>query len=168
MTIELFIWSFAYSLFATVIGGGILAFLFFWLREKVSPLPVVTGRWYFEMHTVKTAYRPFEGMRLRYVAMLLREGNRIAGTVEKIYENVSGGERWYEGKNRTRGIVEGFIEKRYFSKDRVTLHVVEAGHERESTNFHDLVVESNEQMRGRFTSTVADQDGGATWQRREF
>lgn len=168
MSIEIFILNFLYSLLATIIGGGILAFLFFWIREKIFPLPEITGRWYFEMRTIKSAYTPYNGMILRYVAMLWREGNRIEGTVEKIYENSSTGERNYEGKNRTRGIVNGFVQKNYFSKDRIVLHVIEDGHGRESTNFYDLTFKSDGDMAGSFSSMVAKQDGESKWQRNEY
>ena len=107
-------------------------------------------------------------MVLHYIAMVWREGNRIEGTVEKIYENSSTGERNYEEKNRTRGVVEGFIEKKYFSKDRIVLHVVEDGHGRESTNFYDLIVEAGGSMTGTFRSMVANQDGSVIWQREKF
>lgn len=168
MTKEQFALNFLCSLLATVIGGGVLAFLFFWLREKVFPLPKVTGRWFFEMHTINSAYNPYKGMVLRYMAILWREGNRIEGTVEKIYENSSTGEREYVAKNRTRGVIEGFVQKNYFSKDRVVLHVVENGHGRESTNLYDLTVSSDNEMTGSFSSMVANQDGEVKWQRDKF
>lgn len=168
MTIELFALNFLYSLLATIVGGGILAFMFFWLREKMFALPEVKGRWYFEMRTINSAYNPYKGMVLRYVAMLWREGNRIEGTVEKIYENSSTGERNYEEKNRTRGVVNGFVQKNYFSKDMIVLHVVEDGHGRESTNFYDLIVKSDSEMTGKFSSMVANQDGVSKWQRNEY
>jgi len=168
MSTELFALNFLYSFLATVSGGVFLTLLFFWLKEKCFPLPVVTGRWYFEVRTVNTTYNPYRGMVLRYVAMLWREGNCIKGTVEKIYENSSTGERKYVGTNRTRGIAEGFVEKNYFSKDQVVLHVVEDGHGRESTNLYDLTVISDENMTGKFSSMVADQDGDVVWQRNAF
>ncbi len=153
---------------ATILGGAILAALFFWMREKVFPLPEVTGRWYFEMRTVNTSYNPYENMILRYVAMLWREGNRIEGSAEKIYEKSSTGERSFDGKNRTRGKVEGYIEKNYFAKDRFFLHVIEDGHGRESTNFYELMADSKGVMSGSFSSMVADQDGKVIWQRKKF
>ncbi|GAA0569177.1 hypothetical protein [Caenispirillum bisanense] len=159
--------SFWADILATLIGGVILAVLFFWFRERVAPLPKVTGRWYFEVRTVETAYKPYEGMILRYVAMLWREGSRVGGTVEKIYENSSTGERDFVGTKRTRGQVEGYIEKSYFGKDRLLLHVIEVGHGRESTNFYDLIAEENE-MTGTFSSMVANQSGDVRWQRDEF
>lgn len=160
--------SFWADIMATLFGGVVLAVLFFWFREKVVPLPRITGRWYFEMHTVKTSYKPYDGMILRYVAVLWREGSRVGGTVEKVYENSSTGERDFVGKNRTRGQVEGYVEKNYFGKDKLFLHVIEDGHGRESTNFYDLVADSDTIMDGTFSSMVANQSGTVKWQRSEF
>lgn len=168
MSLELFGLNFLYSVLATVLGGFVLAAIFFWFRERIFPLPQVTGRWFFEMHTVSTTYKPYQGMILRYIAMIWREGNRVEGTVEKIYENSSTGQRSYEESNRTRGVIKGFIEKNYFSKDRVFLHVVEDGHGRESTHFFQLDADSNDSMLGNFSSMVANQDGKISWQRKEF
>lgn len=164
MNFEAF-WS---DFIVTILSGFLLALLFFWVREKVFPLPNLTGRWHFEMLTVKTAYKPYEGMVLRYVAMLTRIENKIEGTVEKIYERSSTVERNYVGKDRTRGVVTGYIEKNYFGKDKVFLHVVEDGHGRESTTFFNATVISQDKMDGTFTSMVADQDGEAFWQRDPF
>ncbi len=100
--------------------------------------------------------------------MLWREGNRVRGTAEKIYEKSSTGERDYVGANRTRGVVDGYLEKNYFAKDRLYLHVVEDGHGRESTNFYDVVIKSEKEMVGTFNSMVANQDGEVTWQRGMF
>jgi hypothetical protein len=156
------------DIIASIIAGAILALLFFWMREKYFALPDIAGRWYFEMHTINTLYLPYKGMVLRYVAILYCEGNRVQGTVEKIYEDSSTGKREYIGNNRTRGIVEGYLEKKYFSKDRIFLHVVEEGHGRESTNYHDVTIKTNENMDGKFISMVAGQDGNVIWQREEF
>jgi len=153
------------NIISTVIGGVVLAVLFFLTREKVCPIPPIAGRWYVTMHTVNSSYKPFEGMILKYVAMLWREGNVIQGTVEKIYENSSTGEREYTGKNRTWGQVVGYIEKNYFSRDRLFLHVIEDGHGRESTHFHELICKSKQEMKVNFVSMVADQDGEVVWQR---
>lgn len=168
MTVEDFWLNFLYSLLATLVGGFILAFLFFLIRERVFPPPKIAGRWFFETTTLHTAYNPYKDMRLRYMAMLWNEGNYIKGTVEKIYENSSTGERCYEEKNRRRGFIDGCIVKNYFSKDRVDLHLVVNDHGRESTYFFDIVIKSNSKMTGSFTSMVANQNGNVTWQRERF
>jgi hypothetical protein len=153
---------------ATVVGGVLLSILFFYAREKLFPLPEITGRWYMEITTENTSYNPFKNMILRYELMIWREGTRIHGSLEKIYENSSTGEREYIGENRTRGIVDGYLDKKIFTKDRLILHVIENGHGRESTNFYDLTVSSNKAMQGVFTSMIASQDGKVLLQRAPF
>lgn len=160
--------TFVSDVVATLVGGIVLALLFFWSREKLFPLSTITGRWHFEIRTTKTAYRPYENMILRYVAVLWREGHRVEGTVEKVYEDSSTGKREYVGSDRTRGVVQGYIEKNYFGRDRVYLHVIEQGHGRESTNFYELSFENHECMTGTFSSMVANQSGEIRWQRSEF
>lgn len=160
--------SFIPSIIATVVGGVTLALFFFWARKKLFPLPDIAGRWYFEVGTINTSYKPYSGMVLRYVAMLWREGNRIQGTAEKIYEKSSTGKKEYVGENRTRGMVDGYLEKNYFAKDRLYLHMVEDGHGRESTNYYDVIIRSDKEMVGSFNSMVANQDGEVTWQRDMF
>jgi hypothetical protein len=163
-------WSeFGISILETLVGGILLTFLFFLGKEKLFPLPPITGRWFFELKTVETAYNPYNDMVLRYVCFLWLEGNRIEGTVEKIYEKSSTGERPFVGDNRTRGVVTGYVKKSYLGKDRIFLHVVEDGHGRESTNFYDLIYKKSEEtMQGTFFSMVADQRGTTTWTKEGF
>ncbi len=101
--------------------------------------------------------------------MLWREGMAIRGTAEKFYEFThESGTKEYVGPERTRAKVEGFIQKNYLGKDRIIIHIVENGHGRESTNFHELKFESKVKMNGHFTSMVAKQSGNVTWQRTPF
>ena len=103
------------------------ALLFFLAKEKWFPLPSIGGRSYFEARTMETAYTPYTGMVLQFVAMLWREGHTVGGTVEKIYEQSSTGERSFVGQDRTRGVVDGYVEKNYLGRDRLVLHIVEDG-----------------------------------------
>jgi hypothetical protein len=160
--------SFWSDLLATVFGGIALALIFFLAKEKCFSLPNLTGRWFLEQTTQTTAYAPYEGMVLRYVLMLWLEGNRVEGTAEKLYENSSTGEREYIGTNRTRSIVSGYVEKRYFGSDRIYLHCVEDGHGRESTNFFVFTPAAGDRLAGTFTSMVAEQTGVARCQRNPF
>lgn len=160
--------SFWSDLIATIAGGIVLALLFFLAKEKWFPPPHLTGRWYLEQLTKNTAYAPYAGMILRYVVVLWREGNRVEGTAEKIYEISRNGERPFVGEKRTRAIISGYLEKRYFGRDKIYLHVVEDGHGRESTHYYDLVVTDIDTMCGTFVSMVADQNGLVKWQREPF
>ena len=153
------------SIGSTLFSGIVLAFIFFFFREKVFSLPNISGIWNIRSETKKTKYNPYQNMELRYVAMLCCGGSRIRGTIEKVYEKSSVDKLSYIGENRTRGEIDGFVEKRYFSKDRVKLHIIEHGQNRDSTTFHDLIVERNGQMKGSFSSTAADSKGDVTWQR---
>lgn len=160
--------EFVSSLISTIVGGAVLAFMFFFAKEKCFPLPKLTGRWYFEQNTDDTAYKPFEEMVLRYVAILVQDRGKIEGTAEKIYERSSTGEREYVGKNRTRAKIGGYIEKKYLGRDRIYLHVVEEGHGRESTTFYELTMSGSKSMRGDFSSMVAQSSGKVRWQRHPF
>lgn len=91
-----FLWNSA----STIVGGLVLAFLFFLIREKCFSLPTVTGRWHVEMRTRRSSYKPYNNMKLRYVAMLWREGTRVRGTAEKVHEDSSTGKRDYTGPGR--------------------------------------------------------------------
>ncbi len=153
---------------STVLGGILLALLFFISKEILLPLPEISGNWTFETKTIQTEYKPYQGMVLRYVAMLRREGPNVFGTTEKVYENSSTGIRNYTGSGRTRGQISGFIEKRYLSKDRVILHITEDGHGRESTHLYNLVVEKSDLMSGTFTSMVAGSEGEVVWKRKTY
>jgi len=160
--------SFWSDFLATVLGGIALTLIFFLAKEKWFQLPRLTGRWFMEQTTQVTAYVPYQGMILRYVVMLSLEGSRVEGTAEKIYENSSTGERTYTGKDRTRSIVSGYVEKRYFGKDRIYLHCVELGHGRESTNFFELTPAAGDELVGTFMSMVAEQEGVARWRRQPY
>ncbi|MCC5904112.1 MAG: hypothetical protein JJT87_19545 [Halomonas sp.] len=182
---EQFIESFSSGLFATFLGGSLLALFLFWVREKIVPRPEINGRWFFQIKTVNSAYNPYKDMTLTYVVMMGHEGGRIYGTTEKIYENSVNKNGPFVGEERVRGEIRGYIEKKYFGKDRVNLHIVEKGRKRDSTQFHTLKVkkkyihrdETNALnlkfrkeylMSGDFTSTVSDQDGNSKWQRHKF
>lgn len=153
------------SVVSTVVGGVILAVLFFLVREKVFPIPDHSGRWTVISKTEETNYKPFAGMQLRYTVILRCEGSNIYGTSEKTFEQSSQGPRTYVGDDRVRGEITGVIEKRYFSKDKTKLHVVEHGEKRESTIYYDLTVEERNLMTGKFFSTAADSKGKVEWKR---
>ncbi|MGR5154690.1 hypothetical protein [Photobacterium swingsii] len=161
--------SFLWNVLATVIGGCILTFLFFLIREKCFPLPDVNGMWHLKNITENSAYNPYKGMTLGYTVILWCDGNKVSGTTEKVYECSVNGEREFIGTNRCRGVVEGFIQKNYFSKDKIVLHIVEDGFGRESTYSYELdVYKKTNTLEGRFSTMVADQDGYTTWSREKF
>lgn len=159
--------SFWSDVVATIVGGSILAFLFFLLRERIFKFVDLDGSWVYEQKTITTAYNPYKGMTVRYIALLARDGNRLHGSAEKVCDITSDGkEREYVGEHRSLAVISGYIEKRYFSKDRISIHFTEEGERRSSSTFHVLECINLDQLEGRFTSTIANQIGTAKWSRR--
>jgi len=159
--------SFISDVVATVLGGAILAFFFFLLREKVFPFMDLDGSWVYEQTTMTSEYNPYINMTVTFLVLLARDGNRIYGSAEKIHEKTAdGNKREYVGKNRTRAKITGHIEKQYFANDRISIHIIEDGEMRESSTFHILECMKNGQLEGRFSSTIANQIGVVKWTRR--
>lgn len=158
----------AINVITTVASGLLLALILFFVKERWFGIPNITGKWYFEKTTLISSYTDYEGMILRYVAVIWREGGKLSGTVEKIYENSVTGEREYVGDKRSRGRLEGYYEVRYFSKDKIYIHIEEKGHGRESTSYFELEETENGGFIGFFNSFVANQEGQSTWQRKPF
>ncbi len=146
---------------AALISGILLTFLFFFIKEKLFPIPNITGKWTLEIKIKKTNYKPYKDMILKYSIIIYNIEKNIKGSAEKIYEKSTKEEKEYIGKKRTRAKIEGYIEKKYFGKDKIYLHIIEKGEERESTTFYELIYNSHIKLSGTFTSTIADQSGTA-------
>jgi hypothetical protein len=151
----------------TVTGGAILTILIFLIKERICPIPDLSGLWYLKQTTETSAYNPYKGVSLKYLLVLHCDGKKIEGTAEKLYEEsiTSEESRSYFGKNRTRATISGSIQKRYFEKDLIYLHVIEQGHGREYTTFYKLELQRSTGGIGSFSTTAADQTGSVLWQR---
>lgn len=104
-------------------------------------------------------------MILGYESILFQRGNSVYGTVEKIYENSSEGEREYIGKYRIQGKIDGHIDKKYLGKNQLTIQIIEEGEIRKSTWMHKLNIVSKCHMEGTFESTAAKQSGSVSWRK---
>lgn len=160
--------SFFADILATIIGGAVLTFFFFLIKEKLFSLSNISGKWYFQTNTLETKYNPYRNMILGYTAVIWKEGNRIEGTIEKIYENSSTGTRNIEGKNRKRSTFQGNLERKYFQSSLLQLHVNENAEGRESTTYYELEIKSKNNLEGIFNSMIAEQSGNTTWKRTPF
>lgn len=159
--------SFLSDLLATLVGSILLATLFFLLREKVFGYKELDGSWVYEQKTITSAFNPYMGMTVTFLVLLARDGNRIYGSAEKISDKTSyGKKREYVGKDRSRAEIQGHIEKRYFSRDRISIHIVENSVSRTSSTFHILECINDKNMEGRFSSTISNQTGEVVWTRR--
>ncbi|MGV8862603.1 MAG: hypothetical protein ACOH2O_08720 [Pseudomonas sp.] len=75
--------TFLSDVLATVIGGGLLALVFFLIKEKFFRYKDMDGSWIFEQMTLSSAYNPFKGMMVRYLVLIARDGNKLYGSAEK-------------------------------------------------------------------------------------
>jgi len=160
--------SFFSDVISTVVGGSLLTVIFFAAKEKIFPLPNISGPWNMRLTTESSSYHPYFGMILIYEIIMWNDGSRVYGAVEKVHEKSATGERYFVGKNRTRGVIEGCIQKNYFSADKLLLHITEVGHGRASSTFHTITIRPKSVMAGRFQSMVAEQIGTSEWQRGPF
>jgi hypothetical protein len=149
----------------TVVGGLVLAAIFFLLSDFVFPVPILSGLWRFETQAFLTSYRPYQGMKLTYLALLWQEGNVVLGTGEKIREDVGGTGRTYTAEHRSRVEIRGYATKRYFRKSVVVLHFKEQAERRESSTMHALVLSGPRRMDGEWVSTAANSSGAVVWKR---
>lgn len=148
---------------STVIGGLLLAFIFFVFRDFIFKFPALSGLWRFESETQSTSYNPYRGMKLTYLVLLWQEGPAIYGSGEKVREDLNGAVRTYTGAQRSRIEIRGYLTKRYLARSEVVLHFNEHSESRQSSTMQALKFEGRGKMGGTFASTVANSSGTARW-----
>ena len=153
---------------SSVVGGILLALLFFGWNDFIYQRNNLTGAWEFEYTVEHTTHDPFQDMKLRYRVLLVQEGKTITGTGEKIGEwTPAHGVVEYLPEKRAHIRVEGTVDYRFFSKDVVHLQYTEEGRVRESSTIQELSVISERDLRGDVYSTAANAQGTAAWERKQ-
>lgn len=156
------------SLAATVIGGIVLTITFFFAKEQLFSLPLVSGVWECQQTTLDSTYTPFKGMTVWYRIVLLQDDEKITGTGEKDRDTGSTGNHSYSGEHRIPIEITGKIEKSFTRSDVIRIHWSEDGTSRKSTTFHELRVsgsKKNGALFGKFSSTAGSCSGTAHWTR---
>jgi hypothetical protein len=132
----------------------------------------MSGQWRYEVRYERSAWNPYKGMRVQYVAQLVQDrAGKISGTAEKTLDiEADGKKRAYIGRWRIAARVTGQIA---FSMARrgwlINIHVEEFGEQRNSSSTHELVAKWKESsLRGAFTSTIADSAGHVVWKKEPF
>jgi hypothetical protein len=62
-------------------------------------------------------------MRLKYEAMIWQEGSALHGSTEKIFEHNLTEAFQYDNAKRTHGTLQGYIDRFYLRKNRITFHL---------------------------------------------
>ena len=120
------------AIITSIISGGLLTFLVFVIRDRLLGVPDLSGTWTYTCRVEKTSHDPFQGMEVKYIALIWLEGTAVHGTAEKVFERSSKGELKYVGEKRNRLTIEGYITNKYVYKDSVVLHIVENGRIRDT------------------------------------
>ncbi len=158
--------SFLSDILSNIVGGGILTFLFFLIREKCFRTFKLDGSWIYTQKTEISEYNPYKNMELIYLGLVLFNNSELSGMAKKIYEkSTKNPNKKYTGIDRVRVDIVGYLEKRYFSKDKLSIQIFEHG-TRESSTIHTLTVLDRNTLKGTFHSTIANQAGTVIWQRR--
>ena len=115
--------------------------------------------------TIKTEFKPYEGMRLEHTALVAQEGAVVIGSGEKVWEHTKERSHEFVGEKRPRWRLRGYVTKRFFAADEVVVHISEVGHIRPSTTVQQLKVNRSGQLMGYWWSTAANSYGSVTWRR---
>ncbi|MEM1401241.1 MAG: hypothetical protein AAGF58_15245 [Pseudomonadota bacterium] len=131
-------------------------------------LPALNGFWDFEIHYEQTNHGPFDGLDLRYTAVIIQQGTNFHGTGEKDAERLPNSDRWmeYSGGGRIPIEITGYIQRRFLGRDSIVLHIQERGTRRQSSAFQRLTLSGGDALVGTFDTTVADTSGPVRWERR--
>src|SRR5665213_1608211 len=158
--------SFFSDFCAALTSGVVLALLFFLFREWWHPLPSLTGHWYFETEVITSTNPDYLNLRLKYEATLWQAGPSVKGSAEKIFEHNSREAFEYDNAKRTRGDLEGYIDRFYLRRNRIVLHLGEKGRLRDSSSILDLHIEKADLV-GTLQSTAAGTFAKVTWSRQK-
>lgn len=155
--------SFIGSFFGRLLGATVPLLV----KKLAYEIPDLNGSWVYEQDTTQSAFNPYVGMKLRYLALLTVNENEVSGTAEKFWEHsVNGGVREYVGKNRSSATISGHVKRKIFGHHELIIHLHEDGHGRRYSTQHILTVTDNNILEGRFSSTAANQIGKCKWRRR--
>lgn len=148
---------------ATVVGGLSLTVILFFINEYIVPKKNLTGEWSAIFTTKETSYNTFKDLQTNWTFHLLQKGYEISGYAEKTSERQSGkGLLNFERSKRVHAKINGYLERKYFTKDQLNISFFEEGRERDTTAIIKLTIISSKKLTGLFSSTAADSKGTVT------
>ena len=151
----------------STISAILIAIIFFIWNDFFNNTSNLSGAWRVEDYVLESNYPQYEGMTLYFDVLLQQNGTEISGTAEKVVEKFKSGlERKIDGDERVRLEIIGTLKNNYFSKDRVTVHFIEHGIQRDTSTIMNLRVTSKNKIEGTFISTAADSRGKSVWKRK--
>jgi len=154
---------------SNIVGGLLLAYLFFVFREYVWPEPIFAGVWECEYIVADSVLNKYKGMHVFYHVTLIQAGKDLRGSGERDREiSALNGAMTYRKSDRVIVKVEGVIERRILRKTIIRIYWVQKGHERETSAFFELKVSGRKNKDGyigTFYTTAANCSGLSQWKR---
>jgi hypothetical protein len=148
------------NVYGTIIGGIALTLILFFCNEILFPIRNLSGEWEISSLTTKTAYIPYNNMRIIFKFHIVQKGLEITGSGEKVKEILANGPS-YEYERDKRIIVEivGTYKRNIFSSNKLYLNLIENGLKRSVRTTYILKAYSSNRFCGTFSSTAADSKG---------
>lgn len=160
----------------TIIGTILIGSFFMVASDYIFPPPNIHGKWEFTTYPDTAKSKTHSIMELSYTVRIFQEGNKLKGVGEKIQAEIPKNnlgiqelKEQYNGKQRTRIELEGFIEKNYFLQNKIKFIYHEGGSNgkgpRKTVTIQSLTVKDSNTLIGNFDSTISDSMGKTTWKK---
>ncbi len=154
-----------YNVVSTIVGGMVLAFIFFLLSDIVFALPDLNGKWSVYVTVTETEYAPYQDLRLEFEVILEQHGDELFGFAEKIQETTKNGQITIYGRSdRVRSKIQGHIDGKYLLNDTAITHFTEEGSKRTTTTLQSLTIQNDNIMSGKYYSTSGSK-GIVKWEK---
>jgi hypothetical protein len=162
--------GFLYSLFSnselinnilgTILGGLLLTAILFFFNEYMFPKPNLVGEWNGAITIKKSSVASYINLEVTWKIQLLQKGVEVSGLGEKVKEiNSQGDELKYDVTKRVHIEIDGYIERNYLKKSKVSFLIYEDGRVRPSSTTYILNIIDSSTLSGVFISTAANTSG---------
>jgi len=148
------------NVLGTILGGILLTLILFLLNEYVFKKKNLSGEWNTLIEIEETSFNPFKNLKIEYKIHLLQKGYELSGSGEKIKDiKPDGSEIVFEREKRVIILVDGYFERKYFSKSKIYLNINEEGRKRKTRATYTLILKDDKNLTGTFITTAADASG---------
>jgi hypothetical protein len=148
------------NIISTILGGLIITLFLFVFDELLFKKANITGEWKAIVKINSTSYNKFKDLKIEFRLHLLQKGFEILGSGEKIKDiHQNGCEEEFDRKDRIVLKISGYYERKYLSKSKLFLNIIEEGKERQSRSLWIFPIKNNKILIGEFSSTAADSKG---------
>ena len=151
------VYEILWSALNALISSMIIAILFgIWNDHQGYNL---TGTWNGEKLVKETSLSTHQNMTVGYYIFLAEFKQKIIMNAEKRYDVVDSNKSIYKAENRTQLACEGEKSFNFFSTNKIVFNCFEEGRKRDTITIFDLIVKSENELVGTFSSSAADEKG---------